>query len=81
MNIFVRVRTYLEILNRKTVKALLDDMVAIKVLNQVNDMLLQGFNNRLDLLGVGKNLDHLLEGASAVLIKRNLNHLRSSAVD
>lgn len=71
----------LSILRGEMVQALLDDVVAVQVLNQVNDLVLQGVDDDLNLVASRNVLDHLLQSASAVLVERDLNHLWSSVAD
>jgi hypothetical protein len=44
----------------KAIQTLLDDMIAIQVLNQLYHMIFQCVNDRLCLLFGGDKLDHLL---------------------
>jgi hypothetical protein len=65
----------------EVVQTLLDDMVAIEVLNEANDVLGQCFNDGLGLLRALDGLNHLLESPSSMLVFGNLNHERGSLVD
>ena len=56
-------------------------MVTVEVLNQIDHMILESRDDGLDLLRSGEVLDHLLQGAGAMLVERDLDHLRRRAVD
>ena len=56
-------------------------MIAVQVLNQLHHVVLESIYDRLNLLRGGQMLDHLLQGTSAVLVERNVDHLRCGAVD
>ena len=71
----------LRILSNEAIETLLDDMVAIEVLDKLHDFVLQSIDHRLYLLRSGKELDHLLKSPRAMLIERNLNHIRRRVVD
>lgn len=71
----------LGLLGVQAVQALLNDVVAIQVLDQIHDMVLQRIDNSLGLLGSGDELDHLLESAGTMLVQRDLNKLGSSVVN
>lgn len=71
----------LSIFDGKTIQTLLDDMIAIEVLNQLHYTILQRVDNGLDLLLCGNEFNHLLQCSSSMLVQRDLDHLRSSVVD
>lgn len=56
-------------------------MVAIQILNQVNDALLKGIDDEVDLVVVREILNHLLQGASAVLVESDANHVLGRILD
>lgn len=60
------------VLWNETVQALLNDVVAVEVLDQADDVETESKNNRTNLVGltrVGQEIDHLLHGASAVHVE------------
>jgi hypothetical protein len=69
------------VLSSKAVQALLDNVVAIQVLHQFYNTFGQGIDDRLNLLWGVDKFDHLLQGASAVLIQGNRNETRGCGVD
>ncbi len=71
----------LRILSGETVETFLDYMVAIQILDQLDNPILQCTNDGLDLLVSGDELNHLLQSASAMLVQGDLDHLGSSVGD
>jgi len=71
----------LRILCTEAVKALLDDVVAIQILNKINNVLFQSVDHGPGLFRSRNVLDHLLESAGSMLVKRNLDQLRGGGVD
>lgn len=69
------VKDELSIRRGKLVKALLDDMVAVQVLNQFDDAVSKGSDDGLDLARGGDEFNHLLEGPSSVLVECNADEL------
>lgn len=63
------------------VQTFLDNMVAIEILDEIDDPVAEGVDDHLDLDRSGNELDHLLEGASAVLVERDANHVLGSVLD
>lgn len=60
------------------VQALLNDVVAVQVLDQADDVQTQGQDDRPDLFGpsrVGQEVDHLLDGSRAVHVERNADEV------
>jgi hypothetical protein len=58
----------LSIGRRELVEALLNDMIAVQVLDKFNDSEAESVNNRLDLTGCGDEFDHLLQSPSSMLV-------------
>jgi len=52
--------TDLSILGLQTVQALLDDMVAIEVLNELDNLALESVDDGIDLFASREEFDHLL---------------------
>lgn len=71
----------LSILSGELVQALLDDMVAVQILNQVNDSAVESINDNADLLGSVNVLDHLLQRPSTVLVESNDRKLARSILN
>jgi len=69
------------VLGSKAVQALLDDVIAIQVLHQFYNTFGQGIDDSLNLLWGVHKFDHLLQGASAVLIQGNRNETGGCSVD
>lgn len=76
-----RIENELRVVRREAVETFLDDMIAIEILDQLDDPIAQSANDGLDLLMVGDELDHLLQRTRAVLIQGDLDHLWSCIVD
>lgn len=57
------------------VKTLLNDMVAIEILNKLDNSELEGSNDDLDLARSGDELNHLLQSSSTMLIKSDPNEI------
>lgn len=71
----------LSVLGRKTIKAFLDDMVAIQILHEVHNAVPKSTDHSLRLLWSRDELDHLLESAGSVLVERDLHKLWRRVVD
>ena len=56
-------------------------MVAVEILDQLHHPVLQGIDDRLDLLAGGDKFNHLLQSPGTMGIKRNIDHFRSGTVD
>lgn len=68
----------LVIFRDQPVQALLNDVVAVQVLDQADDVQTQGQDDRPDLLGpsrVGQEVDHLLDGSRAVHVERDADKI------
>ena len=63
------------------VETLLDDMVAVQVLDERDDFKSQSFSDDLNLLRGRDELDHLLQSAGAMLVEGDLDHGRCSSTD
>ncbi len=74
-------KAYLSIFRVEAIKALLDHMVAIKILDQLNNPIMQSDDDHMNLLASGDELNHLLQGTRAMLIESNLDHRGSGIVD
>ena len=91
------IKDELGILSRETVQALLDDVIAVEILDKVDNLILESIDDSVDLdnismrlipaakstylLGSRDVLDHFLQSTGAVLIESYLDHLRSRIVD
>ena len=62
------------IFRRQMVETLLDDVVAVEVLDKRNDIISESLGDNLNLLRSRDELDHLLQGASTVLVECDLDH-------
>jgi hypothetical protein len=71
----------LGIFRGETVETLLDDMVAIEILDQIHNTITESLDDRLSLLRSRNELDHLLQSASAMLVQGDLDQLRCSVVN
>jgi len=65
----------------QVVETLLDDVIAVEVLNEGDDLTIKSFGDHLNLLRGRDEFDHLLQGPSAMLIESNSDHLRRGAAD
>lgn len=70
-----RVEDELRIEGTELVEALLDDMVAVQILNKLDNPAVQGIDNELDLVLVGQVLNHLLQGTRSMLVQSDANHV------
>lgn len=75
------VKDELGVLGGQMVEALLDDVVAVEILDERNDFVSQSLGDDLDLLGGRDELDHLLQSASTVLVESNLDHRGCGCAD
>jgi len=71
----------LRILGAKVIEALLDDMVAIQVLDETYNILLESTHDGSDLSLSVNMLNHLLKCASSMLVDGNVGHMRSCVGD
>lgn len=58
----------------------LNDVIAVEILNELDDTTLQGVANRRNLLCGGEEIDHLLHSTRAVHILRNQHQLWSDGL-
>lgn len=68
----------LVVLGDQPVQALLNDVIAVQVLDQADDVQAQGQDDRPDLLGpsrVGQEVNHLLNGSRAVHVERDADEV------
>lgn len=63
------------------VKTLLDDMVAVQILNELHDFVTESLDNEMDLLRSTDVLNHLLQGSRSVLVQGNVHHLPGCVLD
>ena len=56
-------------------------MVAVQILDQLHHPVLQGVNDRVNLLTRSDELNHLLQSTRAMGVQRNLDHLWSGVVN
>lgn len=71
----------LYILRFQVVETLLDDVVAVEILDHRNDLVLERKDQGANLLRSGHVFDHLLQRAGAMLIESDLDHVVGSIVD
>lgn len=76
-----RIKDELGIRSAELVQALLDDMVAVQVLDQLNHLESESFSDDLDLLCRADVLNHFLESTSAMLVERDANHVPRGVLD
>jgi hypothetical protein len=57
------------------VQALLNDVVAVEILDEIDDAVAESVDDHLHLGGSGDELDHLLQGTSAVLVESDADHV------
>jgi hypothetical protein len=75
------VKDELGVLGRQVVETLLDDVVAVEVLDERNDFVSESLGDDFDLLRGRNEFNHLLQSASTVLVERNLDHGGSGCAD
>ena len=68
-------------LRGEVVQALLNDVVAVQVLDKGHNLVAKGVNDHVDLVASGDELNHLLEGTCAVLVQSDLDHVARSVED
>jgi hypothetical protein len=73
--------TDLRIFCLQPVQALLNDVIAVQVLDQLHNLALQSMDDGLDLLRGGDEFNHFLQGSGSMLVQRNLNQARCSRLD
>lgn len=69
---------HLVILRDQPVQTLLDDMVAVQILDQADNVQTQSQDDRPDLFGpsrVGQEINHLLDGSCAVHVERDADEV------
>ena len=66
---------------RQLVQAFLDHVVAIEVLDKIDNLVLQCANDNLNLSRGIDELDHLLQSARAMLVEGNADHISSGVLD
>lgn len=71
----------LSVKGAELVETLLNDVVAVQVLNELNDAAIKSSNNDQHLVLVGQVLDHLLQSTSSVLIQSDANHILGRVLD
>ena len=59
----------------EVIEALLNDVVAVQVLNQRDDLAVESLDDQLDLVRSRNEFDHLLQSASTMLVESNSDHL------
>jgi hypothetical protein len=64
----------LGVLGRQVIKTLLDDVVAVEVLDERDNFVSESLGDDLDLLRGRDELDHLLQSAGTVLVECDLDH-------
>ena len=71
----------LVILRGKAVEALLDDVVAVEVLDQSHHTGVKSDDDNGNLLRGRQELDHLLDSPSSVHVERDVDQLRSNCLN
>lgn len=71
----------LVVLCRQAVEALLNDVVAVKILDECYNVHAQSDDDRMDLPRGGEKVDRLLDSARAMHVERNAHKLRSDRLD
>ena len=69
------IKNKLRIRRHQLVQTLLNNMVAIQVLDKLNNTEAQSFNDKVNLLRRVHEFDHFLERTCTVLIERNAHHV------
>lgn len=75
------VKNELRVDGSELIETLLDDVVAIKILDELYDAEAQGLDDEMDLLRSVHILNHLLQGTSAMLIQGNADHILRRVLD
>ena len=57
------------------VQTFLDDVIAVDVLDELDDIVAKSFDDQVGLLSSRQKLDHSLQSASAMLVERDLRHV------
>lgn len=71
----------LDVRGSQAIETLLNDMIAVEVLNHSDDMPVQRENESAYLVRLNDVFNHLLESSGAVLIQGNPNHVRGGIID
>jgi hypothetical protein len=71
----------LRIRRLQVVKAFLDDMIAVQILNKGHHLERERADDGGDLLWSVDEFDHLLKSAGSVLVQRDGDHLRGCVLD
>lgn len=75
------IKDELRVRGSKLVEALLDDVVAVEILDELNNSVAKGLDYEVNLLRRADLLNHLLEGSCAVLVKRDAHHVLRRVLD
>lgn len=65
----------LSVSRTELIQALLNDVIAVQVLDQVNDTMTKCVYDDIDLQGQSDEFNHLLQSASTVLVEGDANHV------
>ena len=57
------------------VQTFLDDVIAVDVLDELDDIVAQSFDDQVSLLSGRQKLDHSLQSAGTMLVERDLRHV------
>lgn len=63
------------------VKTLLDDMIAVQILDELHDSITESLDDEMDLLRSTDVLNHLLQGSCPVLVQSNVLHSLGCVLD
>jgi hypothetical protein len=75
-----RIEYELGVNRSELVQALLNDMIAVEILDEVHDAEPKRLDDEMNLLGNADILNHLLESAGPVLVESNPNHVLRSVL-
>lgn len=76
-----RIKDELSIVRSELVKTLLDDVVAVQVLDELHNSIAKSRDDSLNLTRCGDELNHLLKGAGSMLVKSNANEILGGIFD
>lgn len=76
-----RIEDKLRVQGGELIQALLNDVIAIEVLDQLDDAEAKGFDNEMDLLRSANVFNHLLQRSCSMLIECNSHHVLGRVLD
>lgn len=75
------IKDELRVRSSKLVEAFLDDMVAVEVLDELNNTVAKGFDDEVHLLRSADLFNHLLKGSCSVLVESDAHHVLRRVLD